>query len=193
MMMKYAGIGSRNTPILSQYLFEEIGSILAGKGFTLRSGHAFGADFAFETGCNRVNGAKEIFIPWKGFNQANEILVTDPMIVHSAIEIAASIHPAWDRLSRAAKLLHIRNIFQVAGEKIDDPVDFVLCWTKDSADVGGTRTAIVFARRLKIPVFNFGNFSAQDSDDLTASLRDSCPEKIISVFEKFMVDTAVLI
>lgn len=34
-----------------------IGEFLAGKNFILRSGHA--------------DGAKEIYIPWKGFNGAN--------------------------------------------------------------------------------------------------------------------------
>lgn len=193
--MKYAGIGSRDTPILVQYLFTEIGRIFGSNKILLRSGRAFGADFAFEIGCDEVYGKKEIFIPWKGFNQANDIVVEDPYYISIATDIASNIHPEWDKLSFAAKKLHTRNIYQIAGAELNDPVDFVLCWTKNSADVGGTRTAIVFARDLKIPVYNFGNFQTKLHTGLLEKLseasEESGPSKIFSVLEKFLVDKAM--
>ena len=191
--MKYAGIGSRDTPILVQYLFTEIGRIFGSNKILLRSGRAFGADFAFETGCNKVGGKKEIFIPWKDYNEAHEILVEDPHYISIAADIASNIHPAWNKLSSAAKKLHTRNVYQIAGAALNDPVDFVLCWTQNSADVGGTRTAIVFARDLTIPVYNFGNFSAKFADvfvdELLVALCRGERKKIFSVFEKFLVDS----
>lgn len=71
----YAGIGSRETPDDVIKMFENMASSLASKGFILRSGHADGADAAFERGCDRVGGAKEIYIPWKGFNDSKSSLV----------------------------------------------------------------------------------------------------------------------
>lgn len=66
-MICYAGIGSRETPKSILEFFEYLGELLAKKGFTLRSGAAKGADSAFEKGCDRVSGLKEIFLPWRGF------------------------------------------------------------------------------------------------------------------------------
>jgi len=44
-----------------------------------------------------------------------------------------------------AKKLHGRNVKQVLGDDLKTPSDFLLCWTKEGKDVGGTRTAIVLA------------------------------------------------
>jgi hypothetical protein len=183
---KYSGIGSRKTPILFQYLFQDIGSILSEKGFLLRSGHAFGADFAFELGASKVNGKKEIFIPWKGYNNSTEIVVEDPSILEQARKIAESIHPFWNGISTGAKHLHTRNIFQITGSTLNDPVDFVLCWTQDSSKRGGTRTAIIYAEQLGIPVYDFGNFELKFSDELTKELRDFSEDDPREIFQKYL-------
>ena len=60
----YSGIGSREIPYDVEELMVMIGKFLALKGFTLRSGGADGSDISFETGCDLVNGNKEIYIPW---------------------------------------------------------------------------------------------------------------------------------
>lgn len=46
----YAGIGSRRTPKEVVLVFESIARYLGSRGFLLRSGHAPGADVAFERG-----------------------------------------------------------------------------------------------------------------------------------------------
>jgi predicted Rossmann fold nucleotide-binding protein DprA/Smf involved in DNA uptake len=57
----YAGIGARETPDDVLHLMYLLGRKLATDGYVLRSGHADGADLAFEKGCDSVNGRKEIF------------------------------------------------------------------------------------------------------------------------------------
>lgn len=57
-MKKYAGIGSRRTPMAAGDVIEELAGVLAERGYLLRSGGASGADAAFEMGCNRRRGAK---------------------------------------------------------------------------------------------------------------------------------------
>lgn len=47
-MRYYTGIGSRETPEDFLKLFTQVARYLEIKGFTLRSGHARGADYAFE-------------------------------------------------------------------------------------------------------------------------------------------------
>jgi hypothetical protein len=67
MTIYFAGIGSRETPIDVLDIMQKLSIVFAKKGWILRSGHAPGADQAFEKGCDKVNGPKEIYIPWKGF------------------------------------------------------------------------------------------------------------------------------
>ncbi len=65
--------------------------------------------------------------------------------------------------------LHVRNTFQVLGPNLDDPSDFVVCWTPDGAEkaedtsevTGGTGTAIRIASTYEIPVYNLRNKKSQ--------------------------------
>lgn len=149
----YAGIGSRATP---PFLFDLIGNIaatLAGYGLMLRSGGAPGADTAFEAGCDRRSGKKEIYLPWQGFNNHPSPLFDPP---EQAETIAAFCHPCWSACTEPARKLHARNCQQVYGQDLKSPVDFVLFWAPevDGLIQGGTATAVVLARTMKIPTFN---------------------------------------
>src|SRR5690606_28567211 len=68
--------------------------------------------------------------------------------------LAAQHHPAWDRLSPAAQKLHSRNMGQVLGPSLDSPARFVIAYTSDGQDSGGTGQAIRIADSLGIPVLN---------------------------------------
>jgi hypothetical protein len=134
-----------------------IGKSLA-SSCVLRSGHADGADLAFELGCDQNQGNKEIFIPWNGFNGArvrNGFIV--PPWTDKALEIASKAHPTWDRCSIAAKKLHTRNVYQLLGINLNDPVDMVICWTPNALGSGGTGQAIRIAKSLGIPVFDIAS------------------------------------
>lgn len=162
MMKTYAGVGSRETPpeVVDQIV--AIGRIAAAAGWTLRSGAANGADAAFERGCDIEGGSKEIYLPWKGFNGHTSQLYDAPPHAYAR---AAEVHPAWGRLSEAMRKLHSRNMQQVFGEYVVDPVQFVVCWTSDGCEhhaqrnraTGGTGTAISAASRAGIPVYNLRN------------------------------------
>ena len=153
-MKTYAGVGSRRTPE------ERIGRRLAELGWTLRTGGAEGADQAFERGARAGGGAVEIFLPWPGFSGYKNGRLERPSV--EAVRVASSLHPAWERLSPAAKKLIARNSHQVLGAGMDDPVAVVICWTPDGAETeaecgretGGTGQAIRPASRLGVPVVN---------------------------------------
>ena len=157
----YAGIGSRQTPPEILAKMQAIAAQLEARGFVLRSGGADGADTAFELGCT----AKEIFLPWPGFNGRSSPFDRPSK---AAFELAAQTHPAFDRLSAASRKLMARNGHQVLGATLDQPVSFVLCWTPDGAEseaqrtreTGGTGQAIALASRHGIPVFNLANRGA---------------------------------
>ena len=159
--MIYAGIGARTTPIEILKEFEQIGEDLAREGYILRSGHAEGADSAFETGCDKVNGCKEIYIPWKNFNGSKSDLIIEwnsALNAQRAYEIAREFHPYYDNLKPFVKKLMARNSFQVLGDlKSENPSDFIICYTEGGELKGGTAQAIRIANAYKIPVYNFGS------------------------------------
>lgn len=153
----YAGIGSRETPADVCKKMQELAMFLARKKFVLRSGHADGADKAFESGI--FNAAlKEIWIPWPGFNGSN----SRNFPATNAFDIAKEFHPKWGELSQGARKLHARNVHQILGKDLHTPSKFVICWTKDGKASGGTRQAMRIADHYNIPIFNLFNDSDRD-------------------------------
>lgn len=158
-MKYYTGVGSRQTPVAILSQMVTMAEIFASFDWCLRSGGADGADAAFEKGCDRIAGKKEIFIPWKGFNDHSSDKYNISVL---AWDYASRIHPVWYKLSDAAKRLHARNVYQVLGEGLESPSSFLVCWTADGCerkedrnrDTGGTGTAIAVASENGIPVYN---------------------------------------
>lgn len=163
----YGGIGSRRAPEHILAKMRWIGRVLALAGYCLRSGAADGSDEAFEQGCDEVKGAKDIWLPWPGFNgHADTGLYPTP----AHFEMASKTHPAWEHLTRGPRALHARNMGQVLGDNLATPVQFILCWTPDGCeseatrtrDTGGTGGAITLASRHGIPIFNLAKPDALD-------------------------------
>lgn len=136
-MRFYAGIGSRETPVNILSDMHAIAIKLSERGWILRSGGARGADSAFERGASN-----------------NCCIFTANDATQESIDYTAQFHPAWNKCSGYAKLLHARNAMIILGEHLDDPVKFVICWTPDGKDSGGTGQAIRIARHNKIPIYN---------------------------------------
>lgn len=166
----YTGIGSRETPENILGLMTLVGYKLAQQGWILRSGCAPGADTAFERGAWSALDEEgvvrpELYLPWEGFEGRErwQVARTEPQ--PEAIEIAAEYHPAWNRLSKAAKRFHSRNVHQILGYDVTRPqlTTFVVCWTRDGKEVGGTAQALRIARGYEIPeVYNLFNKSHRD-------------------------------
>lgn len=159
----YCGVGSRETPepVLEQ--MTGIACVLKEMGYILRSGHASGADLAFEKGSE---GHNQIWLPWADFNYENpdsQGLVQTGHYVPAqnwvAEQIAHANHPDWDACNTVVRRVHIRTVYQILGPGLgvinqDTISKFVLCWTKDREVSGGTGQAIRIAESCKIPVFN---------------------------------------
>lgn len=162
----YTGIGSRQTPKFQCNIFYNLGQAFAShvQGdpvFVLRSGGAKGADTAFEQGCDSVGGEKQIFLPWKNFNNNKSPLYEIP---EQAYTIAADVYGlTWSRLKQTTKNFMARNVLQILGPSLNEYSIMVLCWTSDGCiskdertkQSGGTGQAIALASELDIPVFNF--------------------------------------
>lgn len=160
-IIAYTGIGSRETPAEILVKFEELGCELARRKLVLRSGGADGADTAFEEGCDRGHGIKEIYLPWPGFNGRKSLLNSSPA---EAFDIAAKFHPFWLSLKRPVQRLHARNVQQVLGRDLDHVSIFVICYTNPNK--GGTTQALRIAGKNEVPIYNFWNDKSWDIDEL---------------------------
>lgn len=154
-MKSYAGIGSRETPSDICNQMTRIASTLS-KKYILRSGGALGADTAFELG---AQGKKEIYLPTDTFNYRvhNNIHYFNYQTLPGAAqaqEMTWMFHPKPDCLTNYAFHLMSRNAMQIFGKTMNDPVDFVICWTENGQLKGGTSQAIRIAQHYNIPIYN---------------------------------------
>ena len=157
--LTYAGIGSRSTPEPILIKMREIAKFLAKKGYTLRSGGARGADYdGFEIGCDAANGPKEIYLPWKGFNNN----LSNLEWTQEGWNLAAKFHPNWDNLKLGAKQLMARNSHQILGWDLKSPSCFVVCWTEGGKMIGGTSQALRIAIANNIKIYNLGEENGLD-------------------------------
>lgn len=151
-MKTYTGVGSRKTPREVLALMRALAGELARQGWTLRSGHAPGADQAFEIG---AHGQAEIFLPWPGYE--DKVLIQGARLERpdpEAYTIAREFHPNWAACSSGAKALHARNVHQILGRWLNDPSRFMICWTPGGNTTGGTGTAIRLAEHWGVETYN---------------------------------------
>jgi len=146
----YAGIGSRETPPAVLKTMTAVAKRLSSFGYICRSGGADGADTAFEEGAIY----KQIYLPWDGFNSRTAD-GSSYVVPSYNEEYVYKYHPVPHKLSMAGKKLMSRNTYQVLGDDLKSPVEFVLCWTKDGKASGGTGQAMRIAKDMNIPIFNF--------------------------------------
>lgn len=134
----YAGIGSRKTPVAICEQEDRIAQELVKRGWWLRSGGAPGSDTAFEFG---ANGKARVYRPHEATDESRKF--------------ASQFHGRWDRCDDDARNLLGRNPFQILGDDMMGPnSEFVVCYTVDGKDSGGTGLAMRIALWAGIPIFN---------------------------------------
>ena len=135
------------------------------------SGGADGADSTFAAGAPA--GQRTVWLPWRGYNghRGADCRVLSTAAVAACIEIAAPLHPAWERCSPAVRKLHARNAAVLLGETLDRPVDAVVAWTAGGRAEGGTGMGIRIAEARGIPVLNLGSMAPRAVCERLAAIR----------------------
>lgn len=162
-IIKYAGIGSREIDEETRNKILKIGQTLAKQEHLLRSGGAAGSDLAFEQGCDSANGLKEIYLPWPTFGSKwerpksnSDIAVVSPKALKIIKELTLEYGDYNQKCKDWMWKLTARNVHQILGKDLNDPVSFVVCYTKNGEEIGGTRWALRLAKKMNIPVYNLG-------------------------------------
>lgn len=162
---RYAGVGNRDTTINGNSLIQEIAVLLDQHGYDLSTGDASkGADEVFWT--TSTSPYKRRYGPVGKAARSDTIIVEPNTLAYKrAQEISSRLHPKWRWVSQPIRELHIRNVFELLGDQADQPVEFMVCWTKDrvctasetSKKTGGTGQAIRIAEAFGIPIFNINS------------------------------------
>lgn len=185
--MIYTGAGWRKAPTHVLEMFIVIGESLAKAGWTLRSGGSGGCDTAFEKGCRKVNGTRQIFLPWYRFNQ-HDMKYADVLDKNfktsDAYRLAREFHPTLDTADEYTKMLMCRNSYMLFGSRLDTPSDLLICYSRKDdkgKDVGGTSQAIRIAKAYGIPVLNFSDIQYNNGNKL---FLDNLKIEIQKAYEK---------
>ncbi len=173
--LRYAGIGARATPAAVLADMTVMAGWLARTGWHLSSGGADGADAAFASGAPADQ--RTIWLPWRGYNghRGPDCRVQSAAELSACTEIAAPLHPAWNRCSPAVRKLHARNV-AILGVTLDRPVDACVAWSPDGRVEGGTGMGIRIAEAHGIPVLNLGSMTPRTVCERLAAIRRAGPE-----------------
>jgi hypothetical protein len=161
----FAGVGSRETPEDILALMRQISLALYAQGYALSSGDAEGADRAFYDGALQSRWYYDlqarIYLAWDGvwdrYHDPKNFFydATKFPTWETAHSMASEVHPAWDKCKRGAKAMHTRNVFQILGDTLNDPVKAIIYWAKPAGKTetvkGGTNMALQMAIRAGIP------------------------------------------
>ena len=152
--LTYAGVGARATPPDVLRIMTAMSEWLSIKGWHLASGGAQGGDSAFAQGA--PPDKRTIYLPWQRYNGHHDpsCVPLTPSQLSACMDVAAPLHPAWNRCSTNVRRLHARNAAILLGPDLDRPVNAVVAWTKAGAVTGGTGMALRIAEKHGIPAFN---------------------------------------
>ena len=168
--LSYAGIGARATPRSTCRDMTIMAEWLERKGWHLMTGGADGADTSFAHGaCSQ----RTIFLPWRGYNNhdGGHCHILSSAALSASMEIAAPLHPDWNRCSPTVRKLHARNAAILLGPSLNRPVDAVVCWSPGGRITGGTGMALRIANAYRIPVFNLAVLSPRTVCERLAAIR----------------------
>lgn len=180
-VLNYAGIGSRETPTIILKGMRNFATYMAEQGHTVSTGGAKGADSAFIDGAMQGNGSLRNYLPFPGYNgYRNNIMPFDRS--KKVMDLAKKYHPAWNRCSPTARLMHARNCNIILGPHLIEPVAFILCWTLNGLVQGGTGQALRLAKDYMIPVCNLGKAkTVEEAFEMLETLKEDIAHGIATM------------
>ena len=182
--LTYAGVGARATPPDVLRIMTAMSEWLSIKGWHLASGGAQGGDSAFAQGA--PPDKRTIYLPWQRYNGHHDpsCVPLTPSQLSACMDVAAPLHPAWNRCSTNVRRLHARNAAILLGPDLDRPVNAVVAWTKAGAVTGGTGMALRIAEKHGIPAFNLCTLSPREACERMAAILETHRQTAIAAAER---------
>lgn len=163
----YAAMSNDNAPQEVLELMGRIARRLAEQSFTARhlsfkAGEKTG--FA-EVVAQAASGKTEVYLPWKGFNNAESKFTVGRFLSPEAASLVKQFMPTFEGLKPAVQKIIGCNAHVVMGQDLRSPVRFLIVWSEDGLEDAKNRTAksgymgtpVSIASSLRIPVFNLKN------------------------------------
>lgn len=164
-------VGSREVPLDELELLIRLGRTVTDLGFEIRSGDAFGSDRAGWYGARQSdrydpnNARIYVLQSHKNRKRAQEhgFLVAEdyPEQWVMATALALEARGSWGGIegphNQFKRDLHIRNVMQILGHNLDDPVKAIIYYAPTVGNPdreickGGTNTAVQLARMASVP------------------------------------------
>lgn len=124
--------------------------------------HLFGTNIKPNVMKEMIRVAAEYHPGWYNERFKKENVNGKIKINKNEIDENYKIEETYQELKDTYKKMMSRNVCQIKGENLDNPVKFVICWTADGVidkehrtkDTGGTGQAIAIASDLGINVYN---------------------------------------
>jgi len=146
----------------------ELSIALSSKEYVFR--HTGSDTDTLQNAIMKTDGIKaDSYLPWIKFNP----LVTVPKMKRPTgcgYKIAAGGHKLFTKFKNGPRAVLARNVHAALGEECNDPVDFIIAYTKDGAEgftkgmdfkvTGDLVFYINLAREANIPIFNLHNEDA---------------------------------
>lgn len=161
---RIACFGSRETPDYVLEMMFRIGSYITENGAICSSGHAYGADHAFELGaCASDPTHMVVNLPWPSYNSDLPIAEGAEVNVLSSrddegelIALASQFHDSWDKVQgrRGLERLHARNILIAQNAALG------ICYLNHSrVGYGGSGQCYRYLRSKGVPVIDLADES----------------------------------
>lgn len=123
-------------------------------------------------------GNKEVFLPWKGFNNNRESKYTKPS--PGCEDVIRKIILTFDNIKEGAKPIFLRIAHVILGKDLNARAECLITYSPDGAETkekvnsktGYASSSILLANAAKIPVFNLHNPDAFERiKDFISSLK----------------------
>lgn len=191
-------VGSRKAPVVTLELFNWLGRYITDRGYAVSSGDALGVDRAGWEGAIQssrysIVESRIFLVDFEGPRKHRASLDNnfidssnlEPSIQTEAYSIAQSVAPHITRLNDYVRSLHTRNVYQILGANLKNPVKAIFYYAEplegDETVAGGTNTALQVAKLAKIPIRI--NLWGLTKADLELVLEVECKELFTEIRE----------
>ena len=161
----YYTIAGDYAPAGFNKLFYNISSYFAKKDMVLRTSGSKGIGSDAIKGCDDNQGQYDAFVPWDGYNK----IPICYELTKEAFDIAEAFNGKYSTMSQTNRKILAAMSYQVLGDDLISPSDFVICYSNRGKGKGGNVGHLIkIAKAYGVPIFDIGKY--QNRNDALVNL-----------------------